>query len=80
MFREKQAGRGQRAGGGAPVDHEVRQILLSMCPLGRGWRRRESRPVPMQRTRVRRGCWAQVVLSRWTRVRSSYCALSAKER
>ena len=49
--------------GRVPVDHEIRQILLSRCPLGRGWRRRESRPVPMQRTRVRRGWWAQVVQS-----------------
>ena len=71
MFGERQAGRGQRAGGGASVDHEVRQILLSRCPLGRGWRRRESQPAPMQRTRVRRGWWAQVVQSWWTRVRSS---------
>ena len=34
MFREKQAGRGQRAGGGAPVDHEVRQIPSEQVSFG----------------------------------------------
>ena len=34
MFREKQAGRGQRAGGGTPVDHEVRQIPSEQVSFG----------------------------------------------
>ena len=34
VFGEKQAGRGQRAGGGAPVDHKVRQIPSEQVSFG----------------------------------------------
>ena len=34
MFGEKQAGKGQRAGGGASVDHEVRQIPSEQVSFG----------------------------------------------
>ena len=76
LGRSKQGGDREQEGEPQWITRSGRS-LLSRCPLGRGWRRRESRPVPMQRTHVRRGCWAQVVQSQWTRVRSSYCALSA---
>ena len=79
LGRSKQGGDREQEGEPQWITRSGRS-LLSRCPLGRGWRRRESWPVPIQMTRVRRGCWAQVVLSWWTRVRSSYCALSAKER
>ena len=76
LGRSKQGGDREQEGEPQWIMRSGRS-LLSRCPLGRGWRRRESRPVPMQRTRVRRGWWAQVVQSQWTRVRSSDCTLSA---
>ena len=70
LGRTKQGGDREQEGEPQWITRSGRS-LLSRCPLGRGWRRRESQPAPMQRTRVRRGWWAQVVQSWWTRVRSS---------